>query len=206
MNWKVQVFEGETSGEILAIIFDIGDIPDSPALCTALRNWKVQRFEDRTSGEILAMKFDICDIPDPPVLCTAVVNWKVQRFGGKSSGEILTIIFDIGDILWLLCPLSLPWWIERFRGSKAEHRVKNLGYQQRWAREMSITSSNNPCIPKKGYRVRYWQSAISPNPLPSAYALMNCKVQGFEGRISGEVLAIGDIPGSPALCLCLDEL
>ena len=51
----------------------------------------------------------------------------------------------------------------------------------------------------------YWQSAISPNPLPSAFALMNCKVQGFEGRISDEILLIGDIPESPALCLCLDN-
>ena len=52
MNCNVQGFEGKALGEILTIIFDICDIPDSPALCLALVNLKVQRFEGRTSGEI----------------------------------------------------------------------------------------------------------------------------------------------------------
>ena len=59
------MFEGETSGEILAIIFDIGDIPDSPARCTALMIRKIQGFEGRISGEILAFG----DIPESPALC-----------------------------------------------------------------------------------------------------------------------------------------
>ena len=169
--------------------------------------WNPQGLPCVALDEILA----ICDIPESPALCLCLDELKGSGFRRQGIG------WDIDNIWYqryprIPCPLPMPLWVVRLRGSKA------------------------------GYRVRYWQSSISPNPLLSAYPLMNCKVQGFEGkasgeiltiifdvcdipdppafcaalvngkvqgfkgRISGDILAIGDIPESPALCLCLDEL